>query len=116
MNVSNRSGKTIVNFFDSYKKNNIAYDIKNNTPRLMLEGSKFFPRLKSRVDSLQRKYANNEIKASLKLFWWSCREVFCALFYSCFYSISKRLAKRSDGKLKIAIIVSGGIGDIYYPE
>ncbi|MDR0742533.1 MAG: methyltransferase domain-containing protein [Puniceicoccales bacterium] len=78
----------------------------------MIEGSEFFLKLKSRVDSLQRKYADKEIKASIRLFWWLCREFFRTLFRSCRYGISRRLNKRSDGKLKIAIIVSGGIGDI----
>ncbi|MDR2603128.1 MAG: methyltransferase domain-containing protein, partial [Puniceicoccales bacterium] len=78
----------------------------------MKEGSSFyFSKLKSRVDGLQRKYANNEIKASLRLAWWLCREFFRALFYFCVYGIPRRLAKRSGDKLKIAIVISGGIGD-----
>ncbi|MDR2776523.1 MAG: hypothetical protein LBB17_00545, partial [Puniceicoccales bacterium] len=74
----------------------------------MIEGSKFFSKLKSRIDSLQRKYANSEIKASLKLFFWSCREFFRILFRSCFHSTSRRLAKREGNKLRIAIVIPGG--------
>ncbi|MDR2628833.1 MAG: methyltransferase domain-containing protein [Puniceicoccales bacterium] len=76
------------------------------------EGAYFyFSKLKSRIDGLQRKYANNEIKASLRLFWWSCRELFRTLFYSCLHSILKHLAKRNGDELRIAIVVAGGIGD-----
>ncbi|MDR1457559.1 MAG: methyltransferase domain-containing protein [Puniceicoccales bacterium] len=69
----------------------------------------YFYKLRLKVDSLQRKYANNEIKASLRLVWWLCRELFRALFR---YITPKCLAKHDGYKLKIAIIVSGGIGDI----
>ncbi|MDR1232705.1 MAG: methyltransferase domain-containing protein [Puniceicoccales bacterium] len=76
------------------------------------EAEFYFSKLKSRIDGLQRKYANNIIKVSLRLSWWLCREFFRALFYSCFYSIFKRLPRHNGDELKIAIVVSGGIGDI----
>ncbi|MDR0693412.1 MAG: hypothetical protein LBF49_02455 [Puniceicoccales bacterium] len=79
----------------------------------MKEGSEFyFFKLRSKVDSLQRKYANNEIKAFLKLVWWLCREFFRALFNFCTHSISRRLSKRNGDNLKVAVVVTGGIGDI----
>jgi ADP-heptose:LPS heptosyltransferase len=76
----------------------------------------YFSRLESRVHNLQKEYANAESKVYVRLVWWLLRELlrilFRTLFCFCFGSLRRRLTKHNDNKLKIAVVVSGGIGDV----
>ncbi|MDR0595368.1 MAG: hypothetical protein LBF94_01545 [Puniceicoccales bacterium] len=73
----------------------------------------FFRELDRRIFTLKKKYGENEVKILVRLGFWSFREFFKTLFKQISHKIKKLKKTHSqDDRLRIAISVSGGAGDI----